>query len=171
MSVSMQTKVSIPDDTDDISFALKNYLTSISLKENGWYALVNSRNISLGSSGCTRDNGTDFFNCEFAYIWMNPQNHRQYALYKKGNGESNAAPLFKQLLSLGYADMPTLVEGAYNCTAQVRPPFIVIFHALAKLFELCSANSAYSVYGEISANLLFYRVNQSRPQMYCTYLT
>ena len=139
MSLLPQTKISIPDDTDDISFALKNYLTSVSLKENGWYAYVDSRNISLGQSGCTRDNGTDFFNCGFSYIYMDPQNYRQFALYKRGDGQSNAGKLFKQLLSLGYANMPTLAEGAYDCTARVSLPFLMVSRFLANTFKGCLA--------------------------------
>ncbi|KAL6717251.1 hypothetical protein ACLMJK_005166 [Lecanora helva] len=117
------TKVSIPDDTDDISFALKNYLTSISLKENGWYAYV-GRNISLLGSGCLPVQDTNFFECPSMFLWMSPQNYRQYSFFQRGNGKSNARKLFQQLLSLGYVEMPTLVEGAYNCTAKAGGPLI-----------------------------------------------
>jgi len=94
----------------------------MSLKENGWYGFAGTQNINLLLASCRRvknvaDNG--LYDCPARTVWISPQNRRQYFLQKKGVGKSNGISIISQIISNGWAGLPTLFDGAYNCTAQV----------------------------------------------------
>jgi len=121
---SLQTQISVPDDTNSISFALKTYLTSLSMQENGWYAWVNETNgrPHLGGGLCNK-HSNNILDCNLDTIWASPQSGRRYYLRQKGKNKSTGVALIDQIAGFGWADLPTLLDGAYNCTASVSPPF------------------------------------------------
>ena len=116
----IQTQISIPNDTDSVAFGLENFLTSVSLQENGYYAYV-AGNINIDRSICRAiiENLYTCDNIPKSAIWISPQNARQYSLFQKGHGSSNSVSVLQSIVSNGWADLPTLLDGAFNCTAQV----------------------------------------------------
>ena len=93
------------------------------MKENGWYAWVEG-NVELGSDDCSAGNNS-VYSCYEKTMWISPSTQRQYCLIKESKGESNAVSLLEQIVANSWADLPTLIEGAYNCTASVsRTPHL-----------------------------------------------
>lgn len=127
--------MSIPDDADTIAFALKNYLTSMSLQENGWYAWVNSTDESpvtkFDHIGLCSQGNNSLLDCSLQTIWNSTQTGRQYFIYQKGKGNVGAVDLMDTIVTEGWADLPTLFDGAYNCTASVSSPLHSLHLSLA----------------------------------------
>lgn len=121
---SMQTQISVPDDTNSISFALKTYLTSLSMQENGWYAWFSEKIVRPQSGrGLCYKHTNNILDCTLDTIWVSPQSSRRYYLRQKGQNKSTGVTLIDQIVGFGWADLPTLFDGAFNCTASVSLPF------------------------------------------------
>ena len=113
--------IDIAAKTDDLDLALRTYITSESMKQNGWYAvplristqqeyqaLVDAAPTALGWRA-----GPDVVD----KIYWSPASGRQYSL--EHNGDNTIAPsdLRTSIESQGWADMITLFDGSFNCTA------------------------------------------------------
>lgn len=92
------------------------------MKQNGWYAIP--RHISTQQEyedlknpppGCTVHGCTKID--VIGRIWWSPSSGRQYSLEHNGDSTVTAADLKNQLESQGWASMPELFDGSFNCTA------------------------------------------------------
>ena len=119
--------LSLPNVTDGLDFALKTYLTSESLLQNGWYAnIVGVYNVSqVTEPGCTNITGgilcpqtgdSSQFSKSAGTFWSSASG-RQYLLYEH-KGNSYSYPILSAINSNGWADMGTLFDGSYTCTAE-----------------------------------------------------
>jgi len=118
--------LSLPNVTEGLDFGLKTYMTSESLSQNGWFAVVmgnytasefaNSPNCANVSGGtiCSETGDKSHYDQSAALFWsMNTG--RQYLLWKnKGNAYSY--PILNAINGNGWADLGTLFDGAYSCT-------------------------------------------------------
>ena len=116
--------IDIAAKTDDLDLALRTYLTSESMKQNGWYAVplrisTEEEYKNLTDSASTARGwraGPDVVN----KIWWSPVTGRQYSLENKGNPGVDPLDLKNSISSQGWADMTTLFDGSYKCTADGR---------------------------------------------------
>ena len=127
--------LSLPNATNGLDFALKTYVTSESLLQNGWSAtyLGNfsadtevatpedapySTNIAGGTLySTTHDN--DFETHADAVFWSS-QTGRSYQLTHSGNKYSYN--ILSAINMNGWADLPTLFDGAFDCTFNGKSP-------------------------------------------------
>lgn len=126
-SYSGKNGFTIPSDANVLAFGLKTYITSVSMKENGWYAHWTPTKLSLDRSGCgpVAERGGSLYKCPYATIWVSPETGRQFSLYKKKKGDKKSVETLQQITGNGFADLAVLMEGAYNCTAQGKPPAVI----------------------------------------------
>lgn len=115
----MQAEMSIPAETNTIAYALKTYLTSLSMKENGWYAWTNGTFNLASTHGCRQyANNANF--CDGPdTVWTSPKTGRKFYIRQKKKRKSTGYQLMNDIMAQGWADLETLFEGAYNCTASV----------------------------------------------------
>lgn len=115
--------IDIAAKTDDLDLALRTYVTSESMKQNGWYAVpltISTKEeydakmanaVSPGAKGWWE--GPDVVN----KIYWSPITGRQYSVEHKDDTTISPGDLRSQIESQKWADMPTLFDGSYNCTS------------------------------------------------------
>ncbi|KAL8755508.1 MAG: hypothetical protein Q9199_003589 [Rusavskia elegans] len=103
---------------NDLALSLQTYLTSESLKKNGWYA------VPLGITTKEEYDNRPHYTCphprgvcpgEKAYlnIYWSPESGRQYKLGQHSLEMSPAAVIER---TQEWANLPLLFDGSYNCT-------------------------------------------------------
>lgn len=118
-------QLSLPNTTANLDLALKTYLTSESMRQNGWYAgLVNT---SVNGRGCSSPE-TNLYRCPDKTIWLSPESGQKYSILQKTKGTSNGLLLMQQIVSYYWADLITLFDGAYNCTLSGK--FCILISAM-----------------------------------------
>ncbi len=94
------------------------------MQENGWYAWVNgTTDRPHHPMELCYKHTNNILDCYLNTIWVSPQSGRRYYLRQKGKNKSNAVTLVDEVVGNGWADLLTLLDGAYNCTASVSPSF------------------------------------------------
>ncbi len=125
--------VSVPNETDTLDVALKTYLTSQALTQNGWYAEPDSSSwvdpnpysalqdpSHLAPGVCTAVTNS-LYTCVGMTEVFSQDTGRTYRVFKRGTGPSDGLYVMQQLESNSWADFSFLFDGAYNCTANGRP--------------------------------------------------
>ena len=130
--------LSLPNVTQGLDFALKTYMTSESLQQNGWYAAItgtftpeqifapgmsggNCANIT-GGMLCSETGDSSQYDQSAGLFWSATSN-RQY-IVQNHKGNSYSYPILSNINSNGWADMLTLFDGSYDCTfsGMILPP-------------------------------------------------
>ena len=118
--------LSLPNITDGIDFALKTYMTSESLLQNGWVAVIlGTWNASIftntpqcanvaGGVMCPETGDRSQYQNSNGLFWSQ-NSGRQYMLQKK-KGDGSSYPILSAINVNGWADLGTLFDGSYNCT-------------------------------------------------------
>ena len=116
--------MSIPNQTATLAISLKTLLTSKSLGQNGWYAGVRPFDLTMrpfeSGRACPGPPGpvTPVKTCGGGPTWISPHTHQMYFLMQEKNKErSDSRHILDQIEDNNWADLPTLFDGAYNCTA------------------------------------------------------
>ena len=124
-SFSGPESFSLPNDTIGLDFALKTYMTSESLTQNGWFAVAqeglstevlsqsNCANVT-GGTICSETGDPSQYSQSAAQFYSLASG-RFYSLYKN-KGNSYSWPILNAINSNGWADLQTLFDGAYGCT-------------------------------------------------------
>lgn len=118
---------------NDIAIILQTYMVSESLKQNGWYAIplkisTQAEYESLHDPACTPTiHGCNTPEVTVSQIYWSPASGRQYQLWKKGDIPTGPGKVLDQIKAKGWANLPLLFDGAYNCTAngQLNNPQLV----------------------------------------------
>ena len=116
--------IDIAIKTEGLDLALRTYVTSESMKQNGWYAVplkISSEEeyqalVDAAPTAKGWRTGQDVVD----KIWWSPTTGRQYSLEHKGTFTVSARDLMESIESFGWANIPTLFDGSYNCTAAGR---------------------------------------------------
>lgn len=119
MDVNNQTKY--------LDLALRTYITGASMQQNDWYAipgliLTETEYKNLNNTPCTipsQPHGCPTIDIVGQTYWS-PVTGRTYRLQNKSHYTVSANSLLGQIQNETWADMPTLFDGAYNCTASGR---------------------------------------------------
>lgn len=107
-----------------LDLALRTYITSESMRQNGWYAVplrisTEEEYKNLTDSAPTA-RGWRAGPGVVGKIWWSPTTGRQYSLEHKGNPTIDPPDLISSITTQGWANMPTLFDGSFNCTADGR---------------------------------------------------
>ncbi|KAL8818948.1 MAG: hypothetical protein Q9191_007833 [Dirinaria sp. TL-2023a] len=117
----------INNRTDYLDLALRTYITGASMQQNDWYAipekiLTEAEYKNLTNPTCA--NPSQPHGCVTVDIvgetYWSPVTGRTYRLQNKSHYTVAAPSLLDQIRSQKWADMATLFDGAYNCTASGR---------------------------------------------------
>ena len=136
--------IDIAAKTNELDLALRTYITSESMKQNGWYAvplristeeeykgLVEAAPTAWGWRA-----GPEVVN----KIWWSPFTGRQYSLEHKGPETIKAKDLINSIINGGWAHLPTIFDGSYECTAWGRAGALdlirVSYFSIAVVFAL-----------------------------------
>ena len=116
---SGQTSYSLPNQTVGLNIALKTYLVSTSLGDNGWWASPSIGPYDLdGPVTCMDENNVCTGPDNTTAIYYSPDTKRSYTLNaNKGYGVT-AYQLTRDLVSNQWAPLNVLFDGAFNCTAE-----------------------------------------------------
>ena len=116
---SGQTSYSLPNQTVGLNIALKTYLVSTSLGDNGWWASPSTGPYDLdGPVTCMDENNVCTGPDNTTAIYYSPDTKRSYTLNaNKGYGVA-AYQLTRDLVSNQWAPLNVLFDGAFNCTAE-----------------------------------------------------
>ena len=114
---SGRQSLSLPKETQNLNLALKTYLTSEALLQNGWYGLYFMNDDGAGDApGTTNFAEGDVFHNSDASLFWSKDSRREYQLVnKKSSGDPNN--LLQTIYDNGLADLSVLFEGSFNCTA------------------------------------------------------
>lgn len=120
--------LSLPNATNGLDFALKTYVTSKSLQQNGWAGIllevVSAENATHQMNGpncanitggilCSETGDKSHYDQSDATFWS-PRTGNLYLLSPKGNSWSY--PALSAINANGWADIGTLFDGSYTCT-------------------------------------------------------
>lgn len=120
---SGQVQSSVPQQTNLLSLSLKTLLTGESLKQNRWFANASPtpyywHEFQLKSRTDCTDTGNGVYSCNGGDgFYFSESTGRYYGLRHKKGGGKNSLNVLQQIASNGWADLNTLFDGAYNCTA------------------------------------------------------
>ena len=126
--------VDINEKLDHLDVALRTYITSESLKQNGWYArplkisteeeyqtmLTTQSPAEKSCNGWTLHGCTVDFKEIKNRIWWSSSTGRQYSLEHKGDQTILPSALLPMLTSQEWANMFLLFDGSYDCVAEGR---------------------------------------------------
>ncbi|KAL8706127.1 MAG: hypothetical protein Q9201_000829 [Fulgogasparrea decipioides] len=118
---------------NNLATILQTYLVSESLKQNGWYAVplkvsTQAEYENLHDAPCMQTvHGCMGPEISVSQIYWSPASGRQYQLWKNGDRQTGPGAVLDQIKSKGWANLPLLFDGAYNCTvhAQLNNPQLV----------------------------------------------
>ncbi|KAL6712916.1 hypothetical protein ACLMJK_009471 [Lecanora helva] len=146
-SFSGHESLSLPNVTDGLDFALKTYMTSESLSQNDWFAVIygyfnassfenaNCANIA-GGVLCSETGDKSHYDQSGGTFWSSSSG-RMYML-QHHKGDSYSYPIMSAINSNGWADMVTLFDGAYNCVADGKAGGPILnFYANSTLDQSC----------------------------------
>lgn len=116
--------IDIAAKTNELDLALRTYITSESLKQNGWYAVplrisTEEEYKALVEAAPTARGwraGPEVVN----KIWWSPFTGRQYSLESKRPDTIKPGELINSIINGGWAHLPTIFDGSYDCTAWGR---------------------------------------------------
>ena len=116
--------IDIAAKTNELDLALRTYITSESMKQNGWYAVPlristeEEYKALVEAAPTTRGwrAGPDVVN----KIWWSPFSGRQYSLESKRSDTIKPGDLINSIINGGWAHLPTIFDGSYECTASGR---------------------------------------------------
>lgn len=122
--------LTLPNATNSLDLALKTYMTSESLRQNGFAASISRHSTpesmakSLDSPTCSNIIGgilcgmtTDIrMRDQTNAIFWSESTHLEYVIYHHGSKWSYN--IMSAINANGWADMLALFDGAYNCTMQ-----------------------------------------------------
>lgn len=120
--------IDIATRTKDLDLALRTYITSESMKQNGWYAVpvghITKEKwdfLQTPQTSCTPSRGVGNLCTQIApagdSYWWSPVTTMQYGLKHDGDGTIKPHDLINLTSSEGWADMEALFDGAFNCTS------------------------------------------------------
>lgn len=132
---SDQVQLSVPQQTDALSLALDTLLAGESLMQNNWFA-----NVSPPPQASVTDciaQGAGIYSCSNDGFFLSADTGKLYALRHKGKGGQGSLNVLQQIASNGWADLNTLFDGAYNCTAsgKSRTRSNADCHMIANIFK------------------------------------
>ena len=118
--------LSLPNVTTGLDFALKTYMTSESLSQNGWSGAImgtfpasafagagNCANVT-GGVICSETGDSTHYSQSDGLFWSQGTG-RQYLL-RQSKGKGWSYPILNAINANGWADLGTLFDGAYSCT-------------------------------------------------------
>ena len=116
--------IDIATKTNELDLALRTYITSESMKQNGWYAVplrisTEEEYKALVEAAPTARGwraGPEVVN----KIWWSPFSGRQYSLESKRPDTIKPGDLINSIVDGGWAHLPTIFDGSYECTASGR---------------------------------------------------
>ena len=128
--------LSLPNTTTGLDFALKTYMTSESLLQNGWFGAVmgtftpeqtyspsvfgpQCANVT-GGVICSETGDSSQYDQSGGLFWSERSN-RQYLL-SKHSGDAYSYPILNAINANGWADLATLFDGSYDCTFEGMIP-------------------------------------------------
>ena len=116
---------------NNLDTALRTHLTSISLRENGWYAvplrysteqewkdLVASDNTN--SAPLSNLHPTSTVPSKAKTIWWSPATTIQYQLLNTDFGTTSSVDMLKKMSDNSWANLQLLFDGAFNCISSGR---------------------------------------------------
>lgn len=109
---------------NNLAVLLQTYMLSQSLKQNGWYAIplkvsTQAEYEALHDPPCFQTiHGCQPSAITVTQIYWSPVTGRQYQMWQKGDRTMGPGKILDQIKTAGWANMPLLFDGAYNCTAQ-----------------------------------------------------
>ena len=114
---------SVPAQTDAMALSLNTLVTSESMLNNGWYANASPDpqyyyQYSPAHWWYCSEQGPNIYSCKGQGYFFSNASGRYYELKKKKHGSANGVELLQSIAQYGWADMNTLFDGAYNCTAE-----------------------------------------------------
>ena len=119
--------IDIAEKTDHLDLALRTYITAESMRQNGWYAVplrISTEAEYKAQVDASLVEGVARHWSEgpevVGKIWWSPVSGRQYSLEHKDDVTIKPPELKNLIISEGWADMVTLFDGAYDCTARGR---------------------------------------------------
>lgn len=126
--------VNVNEKLDHLDVALRTYITSESLKQNGWYArplgvsteeeyqtmLTTQSAAEKSCNDWTLHGCTVNFKELKSRIWWSSSTGQQYSLEHKGSQTILPSALLPMLTDQEWANMFLLFDGSYNCTVQGR---------------------------------------------------
>ena len=119
--------MSLPNETQGLDFALKTYMTSESLLQNGWVGVLEGTYTAdqtttmvscapvTGGKLCAGTGDQSQYSKSAGSFW-DQNTGRLYTLLKT-KGDSYSYPILSAINVNGWADLGTLFDGAYSCTA------------------------------------------------------
>ena len=117
---SGQTSYSLPNQTVGLNIALKTYLASTAMSDNGWWAVPSLGPSDLdGPVTCMDENNVCTDPANSTAFYYSPDTKRSYSL-SYGNTYSSVTPyqLTRDLVANQWAPLNVLFDGAFNCTAE-----------------------------------------------------
>lgn len=117
---SGQTSYSLPNQTVGLNIALKTYLASTSMSDNGWWAVPSMGPYDLdGPVTCMDENSVCTDPTNSTAIYYSPDTKRSYTLsYNSGYSSVTPYQLTRDLVANQWAPLNVLFDGAFNCTAE-----------------------------------------------------
>lgn len=119
---SGQQSYSLPNQTVGLDIALKTYLVSMAMWNNGWYASVGTGPYSIGGPVSCMDANNVCTDQEpgVGATYFSPDTHRAYGLHGSSAlaGGTSAYKLTQYLVSEQWAPLNVLFDGAFNCTME-----------------------------------------------------
>ena len=110
-------------DLTSISIGPKTYVTSAYLQQNGWYAIPGTLAASAQTFRADCDagsfNAAGYCSKKKQAVYWSSETKRTYTLAHEGStgGKLASTALLNQTAEAGWASLPLLFDGAYNCTA------------------------------------------------------
>ena len=116
---SGQTSYSLPNQTVGLNIALKTYLVSSSMWDNGWWASPSLGPYDLdGPVTCMDENGVCTDSQNETAIYYSPDTKRSYNLNAANRDGQTPYQLTRDLVANQWAPLNVLFDGAFNCTAE-----------------------------------------------------
>ncbi|KAL8785995.1 MAG: hypothetical protein Q9195_008406 [Heterodermia aff. obscurata] len=116
---SGQTSYSLPNQTVGLNIALKTYLVSSSMWDNGWYATPNIGPYDLdGPITCMDENNVCTDPNNSTAIYYSPDTMRSYTLNVPNGYGVTPYQLTRDLVGNQWAPLNVLFDGAFNCTME-----------------------------------------------------
>jgi len=129
---SGSTSLSLPSKVEGLDYALRTYMTSEVMNQNGWnampslgpYETVEDVTNSVGGFDCNMGNNsvcTDKFGNEHAWYWSQTTGRVYFFVNNKMNYQG-ASPyqILQDSVDQNWAILEVLFDGSYNCTLQGR---------------------------------------------------
>ncbi|KAL8824260.1 MAG: hypothetical protein Q9191_005180, partial [Dirinaria sp. TL-2023a] len=116
------------DNNDALVSAAQTYSTSVTLKQDGWYAVIGGPS-SSSSSTALRNFGyvnltqgsRAYTNSSGAALYESSVTRNIYSFQHRGNSTLSPIQLVNEIDSQGWAALEVLFDGSFNCTSHGPP--------------------------------------------------